>query len=102
MIQTQNVCPNPDPGEETPVADSPAFVSRCMSEISKYAAELDWRLGKSLLTHSDTWGLVLRIDFRTKAGYEDSNFMNRTVCWGSADGTLVGTATFFGEKFEPL
>jgi len=90
--------PSPALDGEAPVAESPAFVAACMSIVSDRAAALGWRLGKSILTHSDVWGLVWRIDFQARGHPKGSHYVNRVICWGSADGTVLGTATVFGQK----
>jgi len=69
-----------------------------MSLVSDRAAALGWRLGKSVLTHSNVWGLVWRIDFLAKGHPEGLHDVIRMICWGSADGTVLGTATVFGRK----
>lgn len=94
--------PRPEPEGETPVSDEPAFASACMSIISQDAARLGWRLGKGILTHSDVWGCVFRIDFQVRGQARDSKLINRIICWGTADGTTLGTATVFSRKIEPL
>src|ERR1700693_3721235 len=102
MNETEKLCPGPVPEDETVTVEKPAFVSACMSIASSDAAALGWRLGKSILTHSDVWGFVWRIDFRTKDHAQDPEFANRLVCWGSEDGTALGTATYFGQRLERL
>jgi len=98
MNETEIPCPGPVPENETPETDNPVFVSACMAVTSVDAASLGWRLGKSVLTHSDLWGLVWRIDFRAPGHPEDSDYVNRRICWGTKDGEVLGTATVFGQK----
>jgi hypothetical protein len=84
------------------VAENPAFVSACMSIASSHAAALGWRLGRSILTHSDIWGLVWRIDFQVKGQSQDSKLINRFICWGTVDGEVLGTATTCSLNIAPL
>jgi hypothetical protein len=102
MNQTQRLYPSPVPEGETTAAEEPAFVHACMSTASDLAAAHDWRLGRSILTHSDVWGLVWRIDFRVKDQSQESKLINRFVCWGTADGEILGTATVVRQNVEPL
>ena len=95
---TERMYPGPEPDGETPASENPAFVSACRSIVSERASALGWRLEKSILTHSDVWGLVWRIDFKARGHPEGSHYVNRVICWGSADGTVLGTATVFGQK----
>ena len=98
MNEIQKLFPSPESDGEAAVAESPAFVTACNSIVSDRATALGWRLGKSILTHSDVWGLVWRIDFQAKGHPEGSHYVNRVICWGSADGRVLGTATVFGQK----
>jgi len=98
MNDTQKLYPSAEPNGETAAAENSVFVNACMSMISDRAAALGWHLGRSLLTRSDVWGLVWRIDFKAKDHPESSPYVNRVICWGSPDGTVSGTATVFGQR----
>lgn len=103
MNETQQFCPGPKPDGETAVAENPPFVSACMSLASGEAASLGGRLGKSLLTHSDIWGFIWRVDFQTKYLGQDGKFVIRFVCWsGEDDNAIMGTATYPAMGLEPL
>lgn len=103
MNETQRLCPGPAPEGETGAAENPAFVSACMSVVSDHAAAYGWRLRNSMLTHSDVWGFVWRIDFLTKDQDPDSKFVARMVCWSAQEhATVVGTATYFAQPLEPF
>jgi len=98
MKEIKRLFPNPSPEGEAPVTESAVFVRACMSLVSDRAAALGWHLGKSVLTQSNVWGLVWRIDFLAKGHPEGLRDVNRMICWGLADGTVLGTATVFGRK----
>lgn len=80
------------------MAGNPAFVSACMSIVSAHASDLGWHLEKSILTRSDVWGLVWRVDFVAREHPEGLREVNRVICWGTADGQVLGTATVFGKR----
>lgn len=102
MNESQQLCPGPMPEGETVVADNPAFVSACMSRASSEAASYGWRLGKSLLTHSDVWGFIWRVDFQLKVQSQDSKSVSRLVFWSAEDNnTINGTSTYLTD-LEPL
>jgi len=103
MNETQQLCPGPKPDGETVVPENPAFVSACMSLASSDAASVGLRLGKSLLTHSDIWGFIWRVDFQTKDFEQDNKFVIRFVCWSAEDNNAVmGTATYPAMGLEPF
>ena len=103
MNDAQQLCPGPAPKDETRVAENPAFISACMSVVSDHADAYGWRLRNSMLTHSDAWGFVWRIDFLTKDQDPESAFVARMVCWSAEeDARVMGTATYFGRPLEPL
>lgn len=103
MNQTQRLYPSPAPGGEAAAGDNPAFVNACMSLVSNLAAAYGWRLGGSLLTQSDGWGgLVWRIDFQVEGQSRGSKLINRFICWGTADGEILGTATTCTQNIAPL
>jgi hypothetical protein len=103
MIQTQNLCPGPVPDGETPVPENRAFVGACMSVVSSDTAARGWRLGNSILTHSDVWGFVFRIDIQPEHRAENSELVSRFVCWSAEqDDTVVGTAVYSAEKIKSL
>jgi hypothetical protein len=99
---TERMHPGQEPDGETPVPGSPAFVDAGVSVVTDLAAALGWRLGRSILTHSDIWGLVWRVDFQVKGQSQDSKLINRFICWGTADGKVLGTATTCSLNIAPL
>jgi hypothetical protein len=63
------------------------FAETCLSKVNEIAAKSEWRLGAKLLTQSDRWGLILRIDFDI-AGEISTSRVNRIICWQTPDGKL--------------
>jgi len=93
MNHTERLYPGPVPDGETPVSENPAFVSACMSVVSGRAALRGWRLGNSILTHSDVWGFVFRIDIQSRYQVQNSAVSHRFICWSAEeDDTVMGTA----------
>jgi len=99
MIDIDNVndiarmYPPPEPANETPVPENSAFVRVCMSIAAADAEKLGWRLGESVLTRSDVWGFVLRIDVQSKHWHQTSKSVMRLIYWsGDAHDTVAGTA----------
>lgn len=103
MNDTQRLYPSPTPDGEMAVTDNPPFVNACMTFASSLAASHGLRFGKSMLTHSDVWGFVWRIDFLVKEQRPDSKQVCRLVCWSAEDNNeIMGTATFVAQLLEPL
>jgi hypothetical protein len=100
---TERMYPGPEPDGETPVSENRSFISACMSTASRDAAAMGWRLGKSILTHSDIWGFVFRIDIQSKHQTQGSKPTHRFICWSAeGDDTVAGTALVPGYKLKPL
>lgn len=60
------------------------------------AKALHWRIGKSLLTRSDRWGLVWRVNVQT-LGMAGSRRVSRVVYWGDpGGGEVCGSAYYTG------
>lgn len=74
--------PGLEPHNEVVVSDAPAFVAASMEQISGYVEKFGWRLGKTLLTRSEAFGLILRVDFRRAAHpqIEDSGDLRQSPC----------------------
>jgi hypothetical protein len=101
MSQLQDMIPSVAPENELEVPDDPSFVATCMAWIADDAERLGWRFGNSTLTQSDKWGLVWRVDFRTKNQSEQSASVKRVLCWRRPGEDDVGIA-FIGKMVEPL
>jgi len=103
MSEPEELRPGPVPDGETAVVENPSFVNACMSVVSDHANAYGWQLRNSMLTHSDVWGFVWRIDFLTKDQDPSSEFVARMVCWSAEDDAAVmGTATYFARQLEPF
>lgn len=103
MNEARNAGPGPTPEGEASAAENAPFISACMIVASDYAEACGWRLRDSVLTHSDVWGFVWRIDFLTKEQDPNSRFVARMVCWSAETAsTVMGTATYFAQPLEPL
>jgi hypothetical protein len=89
------------PDRETVVAYEPIFVEACTAAFADDAVKFGWSYGKSLLTRSQKWGLVWRVDFVIAERAASSRFVNRAMCWGSA-GNVEGKAVAFGQQIAPL
>lgn len=83
--------PNADPGTESVLPNTGAFVDACLKHVAGLVDRLGWQLGQSLLTRSDQWGLVWRVDFTTVNSIAASKSVRRYVCWGTPDGEILGT-----------
>ena len=102
MSQSQDISPSLVPQSELRVSNAPSFVASCMARITPDVEKFSWRIGNSILTQSDQWGLVWRADFQTKAESEQSRYVNRVVCWRRPGETDVAAAFAFGQKVERL
>ncbi len=103
MNPMETMYPGPEPENETPVFENAAFVSACMSKVSDRPALTGWFLGNSILTHSDVWGFVFRIDFQSANQVKSSEISLRFICWSAEeDNTVAGTALVPGNKLQPL
>lgn len=89
------------PEGEKIVQGDPSFVAACQERIRYLASTGLWKLGKPLLTHSDKWGLVWRVDFEYP--HDDlAPLINRAICWRTDDGTGVNSEIAIGQQVAPL
>jgi hypothetical protein len=101
--EIDKLIPNAAPGGETPVSDNPVFVSACMARISEDAKQVGWRFGNSILTHSDTWGFVFRIDLHSEHDTPKSKWITRYIYWsGETHDQIIGAALVNCENVDPL
>jgi hypothetical protein len=73
-----------------------------MARIANDAEQQGWRFGNSILTRSDTWGLVWRIDFQIKDQPTDWPTVNRIVCWRPPGQDGIAATFAFGQRVERL
>jgi hypothetical protein len=77
--------PSLDPDGQILTADNTTFTTKCVSLVDKVSSGKNWQLGQPLLTRSEKWGLVWRVDFKISDA-DFSPLVNRIVCWEIADG----------------
>lgn len=93
--------PGSIPENETTLPDDPEFSERCMAVLADDAKKLGWKFGKSMLTRSDEWGLVWRVDIERP----DMDWPLRMAVWwrspedGYGDGYGVA---YLGPPKEPF
>jgi hypothetical protein len=105
MKKTGQLFPPLVPEGEVVLTPDPAFEAECMSEISGQARENRWQFRNSLLTKSEDWGIILRVDFDTPAVPVSSGFINRVICWRTPEESgngPSGTTIAFGQRISPL
>lgn len=78
------VFPPPSPVGESPALDELPTVASCKSMVSKLAVSKSWRLNSQLVTKSDRWGVVLRVDFEMRVTAAPR--VNRIICWRTPSG----------------
>jgi hypothetical protein len=69
---------SPD-GEE--IAYDAEFSAACMTEVNRLAAGLKWEMSSPLVTRSNDFGLVMRLDAKSSGDPDISPFITRVVCW---------------------
>lgn len=102
MSQSDDLSPSLAPENEAELPSDPTFVDACMTRIAQHAEQFGWRFGNSTLTRSDHWGLVWRVDFKTKDGPAESPFVNRVVCWQRPGDSSIAVEFAFGQRVERL
>lgn len=102
MSEASQSFPEAVPEGETVVAGEARFVDACRSAIADDARKFGWSFGNSILTQSEKWGLVWRVDFFTPANGVNSVLVNRAICWGQSDGTVNGKVLAFGQRIARL
>jgi hypothetical protein len=91
-----------EPEEDVVIVDEPTFLNACKSLIAEDAERFEWSFGNALLTRSEKWGLIWRVDFTTKYGGPVTNRTNRIICWGDASGSFLGLSVSFGQAITQL
>jgi len=87
QAQDAGLFPALTPESEEVASADPSFATACLSEASRMAAAANWELGQPVLTRSERWGTICRLDF-TIRGREPGPLVNRIVCWRNADDGL--------------
>jgi len=94
MNDPRELFPPAMPHAETVVPNNDAFIEGCRSYVAEMSERLGWTFGNSTLTHSETWGLVWRVDYQVRGELPNSTYVKRLICWrppGKEEG--FGTAT---------
>jgi hypothetical protein len=85
---------------EVAISD-PAFVQECKATFADAAEKLDWHFGDFVLTRSEKWGLIWRIDFVVGRKPNEAKTVYRAICWRPPHSDGIATATFF-DSIKPL
>lgn len=86
--------------DERPGALSPTFAAECLAGVRTLPSSEKWVLGAELITHSDQWGDIYRVDFEID-GEAFSPLLNRLMSWRRADGTMPIVISI-GQEVPPL
>jgi hypothetical protein len=107
-IRGESVEPPLSPEGEA-VMDDPDTASACLQRATELGSKLDeapgtagyfrWSLGTPLVTHSETWGVVCRVDFKM-AGGDFGPRVNRLVLYAGPQKMNVMIA--IGQDIAPL
>ena len=96
------------PGEEEEVLPRDLeYENGCLSSVSGMTEKLKYQFKNSLLTRSQKWGLVWRVDFVVLGSYSyGSNSINRMIFFrlpnAAKDEVVSGMTTAFGQRVKPL
>jgi hypothetical protein len=86
-------------GEKVLPANS-SFAADCLLPWNDLITKSGWVLGVSIVTQSERWGEVLRVDFKIP-GEDLSPLVNRLICWRTAAGHLQ-ISVAIGQNVPPL
>ena len=86
-------------GEKVLLEDS-SFAADCLSTWNDLITKSRWVLGTSLVTQSERWGEILRVDFKIP-GEDLSPLVNRLICWRTPIGNLQLNVAI-GQSVPPL
>jgi hypothetical protein len=93
--------PSVVPDNEVEVPDETAFIALCMADMAEHAERVGWRFGESLLTRHPEFGLVWRVDIKTRDETSQSPCRSRYIFWRPPDMTGgIGGTLFTGIKEE--
>jgi len=88
----------PDSDEAMP--NNSSFAATCLSQMQALPLANEWKLGRQLLTQSDQWGAVCRIDFEI-AGDDIKPLVNRIIFWQLPHGDIKMMFAI-GQNVPPL
>jgi hypothetical protein len=92
--------PSLEPDGQIVTADKTAFTEKCRALADEFPSRKNWQLGQPLLTESEKWGLVWRVDF-ILSDANSSHLVNRIVCWENPDGK-ISIEIAIGQRLTPL
>jgi hypothetical protein len=100
--QSEELDPIPPvaPEGEKIIAENSSFAEDCLSLYDKLIKRSKWVLGTSLVTQSERWGEIFRVDFKIP---EDdlSPLVNRLICWRTPAGFFQLNVAI-GQNAPPL
>lgn len=85
------------PMDEVALRDD-SLMADCVQAIQSSAERHNYLLGKSVLSRSPKWGIVLRTDFRVA---DNDSVNHRVICWLPPDSPKFGMVYVF-ENLDPL
>jgi hypothetical protein len=92
--------PSIAPEGEKVLPENSSFAADCLLPWNDLITQSGWMLGASLVTQSERWGEILRVDFKIR-GEDLSQLVNRLVCWRTPAGNLQ-LYVAVGQRVPPL
>jgi hypothetical protein len=80
--------PPVDPAGEPLIQADPAFAADCMARARALADGMSGELGIPIVTRSERWGPVWRVDFTVPGAGLGPPLVNRIICWIKSDGAF--------------
>jgi hypothetical protein len=87
--------------DEIVLPEDASFTALCISEIRATPSGRTYQLGVPLLTRSEKWGLIWRVDYQVP-GLRLYPLINRVVCWQAPGSGIGGIITALGQELQPL
>ena len=92
--------PSMAPEGENVLPENTTFAAECLLPWNDLITKTGWVLGAPLVTQSERWGEILRVDFKIP-GEDLSPLVNRLICWRTPAGNLQLNVAI-GQKVPPL
>jgi hypothetical protein len=99
MTDTSKWHPSSTPQDEIALDDESSFVDECMARIADDVERFGWRLGKSIVTRSNEWGLVWRVDLLETPSL---GRIRRIICWRPPGSDGTGLAIVYVDAAQRL
>ena len=97
--EPQSIPPIAAEGEKVLPEDT-TFTAECLLPWNDFITRMRWVLGTALVTQSEQWGDILRVDFKIP-GEDLSPLVNRLICWRTSAGySQLNIA--IGQRVPPL